>query len=219
MFRNREEAGKMLARRLLQFAGTDSVVLAVPRGGIVVGCAVARLLKLPLELALASKIVHPANPGFTIGAAGADDFFIIPQLGLPKEYLDREIDLAGRRFKQMSLDYMGNHKPPELAGKTLIIVEDGIDTGSDLLATLLLLKKKSPARIIVASPVATADAVRMLRELADDVICLVVPLEFHGTGSCYEDYGPLNDAMLAAYFRKAQRDFNMAAAKQQTLPG
>lgn len=218
MFRNREEAGKMLARRLLAFAGTDAVVLAVPRGGIVVGYAVARQLELRMELALASKIVHPGNPGFTIGAAGVDDIFIIPQLGIPQEYLDREIETARSRFVQMRMDYTGDHKPPELAGKTVIVVDDGIATGSTLMAIVLMLKKKSPARIIIASPVATGEAVRMLRRLVDEVICLVVPLEFSGIGSWYEDYGALNDAMLAAYFRKAQRDFNMVAMKKHSIP-
>lgn len=208
----------MLARRLVQFAGTDAVVMAVPRGGIVVGYAVARQLELPMELALASKIVHPGNPGFTIGAAGVDDSYIIPQLGIAQDYLDQEVDTARRRFEKMLREYTGDHRPLELSGRTLIVVDDGIATGGTLLAVALMLKKKKPARIIIASPVATGEAVRMLRELADEVICLVVPLEFHGISSCYDDYAALNDAVLAAYFKKAQRDFNMATTKKHSIP-
>lgn len=217
MFRNREEAGRLLAQRLRLYAGQPGVVLAVPRGGIVVGYVVAKELQLPLELMLAKKIGHPANHEYAIGAAGIDDVFIVPHAGVSESYIKEEVAAVRERLREMQRLFLGDRRPAELAGKTVIVVDDGIATGNTLIASLKMLRRKNPARIVIAVPVAPGESIRKLRELADEVIALIIPLEFYGVGSYYEDFEQVNDAQVMAYLKRAHRDYNAAISKKSAV--
>lgn len=208
MFRNREEAGGLLARQLQKYSGMNGVVLAVPRGGLPVGYVIATKLHLPLEIVLTKKIGHPANKEYAIGAAGLDEMFIVPHAGVSEEYIQEELANVREQLKEMQDRFMGNHHPADLRGKIVIVADDGIATGNTLIATVRVLKKREPAKIVIAAPVASGEAVRKLQKVADEVVTSLVPLEFHGVGSFYEDFSQVSDEEAKACLEKAWLENN-----------
>ncbi|MBP9097608.1 MAG: phosphoribosyltransferase, partial [Ferruginibacter sp.] len=132
MFRNRMEAGLMLAARLQKYKDKAGVILAVPRGGVPVAYAVAKELGLPVQLILTKKIGHPLNKEYAIGAAGLSDYFVIPHENVTDEYIEAELVRIRTRLREMQKLFMGNKVPLSLEGKTVIVVDDGIATGNTL---------------------------------------------------------------------------------------
>ena len=126
MFRNRTEAGILLAERLAKFKGENGIVLAVPRGGVPVAYQVAKELNMPLEVILTKKIGHPNNKEFAIGAASLHDYFVVPHSGVSSDYVEQELQRIRKRLREMQLAFMGKNKPEDLRGKTVIVVDDGI---------------------------------------------------------------------------------------------
>lgn len=143
IFKNRKEAGEILAGKLLKLNSKDTIVLAVPRGGVPVGFEVARLLQVPLEPIMIKKIGHPANKEYAIGATSMDEFFIASQEHIPKEYIDAELVLIRKRLTEMYSKFMGQKKPTNLKGMNVILVDDGMATGHTMMATLHVVKKAS----------------------------------------------------------------------------
>ena len=188
IFKNRKEAGEILAGKLLKFNSKDTIVLAVPRGGVPVGFEVARLLQVPLEPIMIKKIGHPANKEYAIGATSMDEFFIASQEHIPKEYIDAELVLIRKRLTEMYSKFMGQKKPTNLKGMNVILVDDGMATGHTMMATLHVVKKSLPNQIIVAIPVASNNAVKLVKTLANVVVCIYIPDEFYGVGSFYDWY-------------------------------
>ena len=208
MFRDRIEAGLLLASKLKKYQHDPGVILAVPRGGVPVAYAVAKELGFPLEVILTKKIGHPMNPEYAIGAASLHDYIVVPHDNVSQDYIDSEVVKIRRKLKEMYVKFMGDKEPEDLKGKTVIVVDDGVATGNTLLGTVDMLRKSDPAKIIVAVPVAPASAVSKLNQVVDDVVVVLVPESFYGVGSFYEDFEQVNDDVAKYYLDKLRNEQN-----------
>lgn len=193
IFDDRKEAGMLLSKKLEKYQGTNAIILAVPRGGVPIGYEIAKNLHLPLDIILSKKIGHPLNKEFAIGAVSQDSVIIDELLDIPIDYIEREIKQLRESLKDKYYLYMGNRKPTDIKGKTVIIVDDGIATGNTLLASIEMLRKSKPKKIVVAVPVVPYDTVRVFQKKADEFVHLVASKNFRGVGGFYEDFDQVND--------------------------
>ncbi len=210
MFRDRIEAGLLLAAKLKKYQGDPGVILAVPRGGVPVAYAVAKELGFPLEVILTKKIGHPLNKEYAIGAVSLTGEFIIPHPEASQEYIDDEIERIRKKLREMYHKFMGDKEPENLQDKTVIVIDDGIATGNTLLATINMLKKNKPRKIVIAVPVASLHAIQKLIKEVDDVISLVIPKHFYGVGAFYEDFEQVSDDEVIYYLEKLKREMKKA---------
>ncbi|GAA0550279.1 phosphoribosyltransferase [Chitinophaga japonensis] len=208
MFHNRITAGYELASRLKKFRDGDGVVMAIPRGGVPVGYVVAKELNLPLSLALVKKIGHPGNKEYAIGAASLADSYVIPHEGVSSGYIDATVARVRERLQEMQHTYQDHSRQEPLSGRTVIIVDDGIATGNTLLATVEMLRRERPSKIVVAVPVASREAFLQLSDAADEIVCLRVPEVFWGVGAFYEDFHQVTDHQVIFYLRKLREQHN-----------
>ncbi|HEX5027144.1 MAG TPA: phosphoribosyltransferase family protein [Agriterribacter sp.] len=202
MFKDRIEAGLLLAAKLKKYRSDPGIVLAVPRGGIPVAYAVAKELGFPIEVILTKKIGHPANKEYAIGAASLTDYFIVPHEHVPEEYIQRELKHIRTRLQEMYKRFMGDREPENLEGKTVIVIDDGIATGNTILGTVQVLRKSKPGKIIIAVPVASQSAVRKLSKEVNELIAVLIPEEFYGVGAFYEDFTQVSDEEVMFYLDK-----------------
>ncbi len=209
MFRDRLEAGMMLAQKLKKHCNDAGVVMAVPRGGVPVAYAVAKELGLPLEVVLTKKIGHPANKEYAIGAASLSDYFVAPHDDVSEEYILGEVSKIQSSLKIMYQRYLGGRTPEKMEGKTVIVIDDGIATGNTLLATVNVLRKSKPAKIIIGAPVASKGAIKKLSTEADEVVVVIVPEIFNGVGAFYKDFEEVSDEEVLFYLKNL-RDLRMA---------
>lgn len=205
MFKNRTEAGILLAEKLRKYKKDTGVILAVPRGGIPVAYIVAKELGFPLDIVLTKKIGHPSNKEYAIGAASLTDYFVIPHPEVTSAYIEQELILIRNRLELMRKKFMGDHKPEILTGKTVIIIDDGMATGNTLLSTVGVIKKSNPAKIVIGVPVASKSAVQKLSNEVDEVISLLVPEEFYGVGAFYDNFKEVNDDEVLFYLEKLKK--------------
>jgi len=201
-FKDRLEAGHMLGARLKKYKGDPGVVLAVPRGGIPVAYEVAKELDFPLEVILTKKIGHPLNKEYAIGAASLTDYFVIAHENVSDEYIKKEVEIIRQKLKDMYVKFMGDKEPESLINKTVIVIDDGIATGNTLLATVNVLRKSKPAKIVIAVPVASARALTKLSMEVDEVVAVYVPEDFHGVGAFYDDFDQVTDEEVLFYLNK-----------------
>jgi len=206
MFTDRIDAGRLLAEKLKKYQGQAGVILAVPRGGVPVAYAVAKELGLPLDLVLTKKIGHPMNREYAIGAVSLTDSFVIPHRGVSQFYIDREIKTIRERLKEMYRKFMGDKEPESLAGKIIIVIDDGIATGNTLMGTINMLRKDRPSKIVIAVPVASESAVQKLSEVADELVVVSIPEEFYGVGAFYENFEQVSDEEVIYYLDKWRRE-------------
>lgn len=183
----------MLAEKLRKYQDMPGVLLAVPRGGVPVAYEVANKLGLPLDIVLIKKIGHPFNKEFAIGAAGLDDIFIHPNADVDDDYIRVEVNKIRSRLLVMRKKFMEDKTPETLQGKTVIIIDDGVATGNTLLATIKVMRKSKPAKIIVAAPVMSKTAARILSAEADEVVAVLIPETFYGVGVFYNDFRQVSD--------------------------
>ena len=202
MFRDRIEAGTLLAAKLKKYKNTSGIVLAVPRGGVPVAFAVAKELGFPVEVVLTKKIGHPMNKEYAIGAASLTDYFVIPHENVSEKYIQEELKLIRANLKKMYARFMGDIEPTDIKGKTVIVIDDGIATGNTLLGTVHVLRKGKPGKIVIGVPVASKSAMRKLSTEVDEVVAVMVPDEFHGVGAFYEDFGQVSDEEALFYLDK-----------------
>lgn len=198
MFADRLEAGRALAEKLAGYkARRDAVILAVPRGGVVIGAALAERLALPLDVILTKKIGHPGNPEFAIGAVSltgeAVDAALLEREGIPASYVESMVARIRESLWQRYRLYRGTSRPMSVAGKTVILADDGAATGRTLLAAIELLRRDGAERIVVAIPVGPPDAVEALRRAADETVCLEIPEDFMAIGEYYRDFSQVAD--------------------------
>lgn len=195
MFRDRHDAGRRLAEELGRYAGDErAVVLGVPRGGVVVGGEIARLLDLPLDVVIASKIGAPANPEYAIGAVDPDGR-VTPNpeagYGIPElEHLARPVR---ERIERRSELYRGGLEPLDLAGAVAIVADDGIATGLTAIAALRYVRSHGVERVVVAAPVIAASAVGVLSGYADEVVAVETPERFGAVGQFYRRFDQTSD--------------------------
>ncbi|WP_432030886.1 phosphoribosyltransferase [Streptomyces sp. 1222.5] len=211
-FRDRAEAGRELAGLLAdaQARGelSDPVVLALPRGGIAVAEPVARALDAPLDVLVVRKIGAPHHEEFAVGALAGDDPPLfdadtLDLLGLTEESMAPVVERERRELRRRERRYRGDRPVPELAGRTVIVVDDGLATGATARAALRHLRRRRPARLVLAVPVGAPDSVELLAAEADTILCPHRPTGFSAVGQWYEDFGQLTDdevlAALAAH--------------------
>lgn len=204
MFQDRADAGRALARLLSKYRGSPGLVLAVPRGGVPVGAEVARALGMPLEPLLSKKIGHPLNPEYAIGAVTMEDRMLSDRRDLPDDYLDDETDRLRKVMHEQMQRLTDGRKPRPVEGITVILVDDGIATGNTLLCSLPMLRRRKPAWIVVAVPVAPPEALERLRVVADEVLCLQTEESFSGVGAFYADFRQVEDAEAAEILRSVE---------------
>ena len=214
---DRQDAGRQLAAALQSYKDQDVVVLALPRGGIVLGAAVAHALHAPLGLVLVRKIAHPAAPEYALGAIAEGDVAIYDEhaiLQVDEEWIEEAeaqskalIDARRNRY------YGDDFTPPSVTGKTVIIVDDGIATGLTFQAAIQAIRRQNPARVIVAAPVASQESVYDLRSICDDIIILGDPHLFSGAvGAHYDRFEQVNDEEVRKLLWEVQDDI------QKTTP-
>jgi predicted phosphoribosyltransferase len=208
LFRNRTEAGRLLAEQLQRYAGrSDLLVLGLPRGGVPVAYEVAQSLGAPLDVFLVRKLGVPGHEEVAMGAIATggvrvvnEDF--IRELGILPEAVERVAASEQRELDRRERAYRGSRPAPDVAGKTVILVDDGLATGSTMRAAAEALRRRKPARIVVGVPVAAPETCRELESLVDDVVCAVTPRPFLAVGRWYQDFSETSDeevrALLAA---------------------
>jgi len=197
-FSDREEAGKRLALELTEYSNRDMIVLAIPRGGVVIGYQVAHKLKVPLDIIVPRKIGTPDNPELAIGAVAEDgtlslDELAVMYMNVSKTYIKEESRRQILEIKRRLKLYRGDTPYPELQDHIVIVVDDGIATGSTIKAAIASIRKKKPKSVIVAVPVAPRSTVKDLEKEADRVICLSTPEFFHAIGQFYVNFSQTND--------------------------
>ncbi|HYB93249.1 MAG TPA: phosphoribosyltransferase [archaeon] len=198
MFEDRVEAGRKLAKELLKYRGQKIVVLAIPRGGVVVGYEVAKELNAPLDIIVPRKIGAPDNPELAIGAVTQDGTVILnPQLmqylGVSEIYVQEEVRNQVNEIERRIKKYRGEKAYPSLKDKIVILVDDGIATGYTMRAAIASIKKQKPSILIVAVPVGPPDTIQTLKSEADKVVCLSTPEMFQAIGQFYRNFSQTSD--------------------------
>lgn len=205
MFRDRQDAAVKLAERLLDYKNKDCVILAIPRGGVIIGYHLARRLNLPLDVIISKKLSHPLSPEYAIGAVTTHGEIISDYREASDEYIASEIRRLRQVIRQKQRMYFGQRKPIVLKGKTVIITDDGVATGSTILAAIEAIRTLNPGRIIVAVPVAPQSSVEILNSRADKFICLIVAAVFHSVGGFYLDFTPVTDEEVKRLLNRVDR--------------
>jgi len=212
MFANRRSAGRQLAARLQQLREGKPVVLALPRGGVPVGFEVAEGLDAPLDMVLVRKIGVPWQPELALGAVvnGADPQVIIndilaAELAIDQDYITNETARQLEEIERRRKVYLGDRTPVPLAGRTIIVVDDGIATGSTVRTALRAIGRAGAGKIVLAVPVAPEDALKELRKEVGEIICLSTPRPFLSVGAHYAEFGQLADADVISLLEERHR--------------
>lgn len=197
IFADRHEAGEQLAKALVEHAGTECVVLAIPRGGVIVAEVVARALGAPLDVVIPRKIGAPGNPELGIGAVAPGirvlDPRMVAALGVSSEYLDREIAAQEREIERRQHVYRAGRPAAPIRGRVAIVVDDGVATGGTAVAALRWARAQGAARVVLAVPVAPAAALDRLRGECDELVVLVTPEPFFAVGEWYRRFDQTRD--------------------------
>ncbi len=211
MYASREEAGRKLGAALSFLKGNGGVtVLAIPRGGVVVARQVADLIGAPLDVIITRKIGAPGNPELAIGAVNQEgqvtlDTGLVHVLGVPDDYIVKEAAKQTEEVRSRVRSYRGDEPPPPLEGKTVVIVDDGIATGSTARAAVESVRTRGPAAVIVAAPVGSEEATEELSRVADRVVCLSTPEPFYAIGAFYENFEQVDDKTVRTLLNSAAR--------------
>nr|WP_314835632.1 phosphoribosyltransferase family protein [uncultured Flavobacterium sp.] len=193
LLNDRKEAGILLSERLKKYQNSNTIILAVPRGGVPVGYEIAKRLHLPMDIVLSKKIGHPNNKEYAIGAVSMNSMTLKEHPEVPQRYIEDEVIRLRKLLKEKYELYMGNREPIDIQGKNVIVVDDGIATGNTLIASISMLRKKEPAKIIVAVPVLPADVIPVFQRNADEFVYLIVAKYFRGVGGFYEQFDQVED--------------------------
>jgi putative phosphoribosyl transferase len=198
-FKDRSEAGRLLAQKLAAYANRpDVIVLALPRGGVPVGYEVARALNVPLDIFIVRKLGVPGHEELAMGAVATGGERVLNEqvvrgLGIPDYVIDAVAAWEQQELERRERTYRGNRPPPDVSGKTVILVDDGLATGATMHAAIKALKQRSPARIVVAVPTAAPETCEEMKSQADEVICATTPQPFYAVGLWYEDFSQTTD--------------------------
>jgi predicted phosphoribosyltransferase len=207
-FADRFDAGCRLAAKLKSYVGrSDLLVLALPRGGVPVAYEVARALNAPLDIMIVRKLGVPGQEELAMGAIGSGGVrvlndHVVESMEISNEAIERVAAREQRELARREQLYRGGCPPFDAKGRTVIIVDDGIATGSTIRAAAKGLRKMGPARIIIAVPVAPASTVRQLEQEVDEVVCLTTPNPFFAIGESYGDFSQVGDDEVRALLRK-----------------
>lgn len=197
-FEDRADAGRRLAARLAGYGGEEPIVLALPRGGVPVGAEVSRALGAPLDVFVARKLGAPAQPELGIGAVSQGGALILNErivrsLKLTEEYVKRAAEEELREVERRVRLLRGERPEPEVRGRAVILVDDGLATGATARAAVLALRERGPSRLVLAVPVCPPGTADLLRPEVDDLVVLHIPRDFQAVGSYYEDFEQVSD--------------------------
>jgi putative phosphoribosyl transferase len=197
-FRDRRDAGRRLAAELVDLAQEQPVVVALPRGGVPVAAEVAQALGAPLEIFGVLKVGAPGNPELAVGAIAEDGSGVLDprsagRLGMTQAMLDEALERDAKELRRRVERYRGGRAPIAVGGRTVIVIDDGLATGLTVLAAVRALRRRDPARIVVAVPVGSDESVSMLAEEVDRVVCLMTPEPLLGVGRWYWNFAPVSD--------------------------
>lgn len=207
-FLDRADAGRKLAGALERFRSRSPVVLALPRGGVPVGFAVARALGAPLDVIDARKLGAPGHEELAVGAIAPGavyvDRLLVRRLGVSAAYLEQITTAEGRELERRERLYRSGRPPLDVEGRVVILVDDGLATGATARAAVASLRQRRPAQVILAVPVGAPETVARLREVADDVVCLETPPDFRAVSLAYRDFSPTSDAEVVSCLAAAR---------------
>lgn len=209
IFKDRLDAGRELAERLVGLAGEDSIVLAVPRGGVPIGFAIAERLDCPLDLIIPRKLPIPDNPEAGFGAVLGDGTVVLNEpllrsLHLPKADIEAITNEVVAEVRRREREYRQGAPPPELGGKQVILVDDGLASGYTMIAAAQSVRRQAPIKVIVAVPVSPVSSIQRVRPFVDDLVCLIAKQTFSfAVASFYRDFADLTDDEVRQYIGRA----------------
>ncbi len=215
-FQDRRDAGRRLAARLAAYAGRpDTIVLALPRGGVPVGFEVARALGAPLDVFLVRKLGMPGREELALGALASGGVRVlneglVRELAIPEEVIDAIAAAESRELARREAAYRDDRPPPAIGGRTVILTDDGLATGATMRAAVAALRRRGPAAIVVAVPVAAPATCEAFRAIVEEVVCLVLPEPFEAVGYWYADFSQTTDEEV--------RDLLARAAAERAAP-
>jgi putative phosphoribosyl transferase len=198
MFADREDAAKQLVEKLKALALQDPIVLAIPRGGVATGAVLAQELGADLDIVLSRKLRAPQQPELAIGAVGEDgevylNHRVEAATGVQKAYIEKERQFQIGEIERRKKRFRAARPQASIAGRSIILTDDGIATGSTMIAALHVVKKQKPHETIVAVPVASPDRLESIAMLCDKLICLLAPPDFYAIGQFYLSFDPVED--------------------------
>jgi len=210
-FRDRQEAGQRLAAELTHLKEDRPVVLALPRGGVPVAFEIAKALSSPLDLLMVRKLGAPGHAELGIGAVvdGSDPQIVLNDEAMEiirpsSDYIQAEMERQLAEIERRRASYFADHDPTPVAGRMVILVDDGIATGGTVRVALKALRRSSAARVVLAIPVAPRDTLDSLHDDADEGVCLATPPDFHAVGLHYENFDQTTDAEVIRCLREAR---------------
>ena len=223
-FLDRHDAGRQLAAELESFAEEQPVIVALPRGGVPVAFEVARALGAPLEILAVRKLGAPGNPELGVGAVAEDGTGVLDQrsagmVGMTQDVLDATLARESAELRRRVERYRDGRPSIPVEGRTVIVVDDGLATGLTDLAAVRALRKRGARRIVVAVPVGSGEAVAMLAEEADRVLCLTTPERLLAVGMWYRDFAPVSDEQVIALLAEVAPDGAAPSSSQASAPG
>jgi putative phosphoribosyl transferase len=208
-YQDRRAAGRYLAEKLVDHARrTDVLVLALPRGGVPVAYEVARALDAPLDVFLVRKLGVPGHEELAFGAIATGgvrllNADVVRGLGIPPEVIDRVAATELAELERRGSEYCGDRLPPDVRGKSVILIDDGLATGASMRAAVAALRQEQPARIVVAVPIAAPATCEEFQDEVDEVVCARTPEPFHAVGYWYEDFPQTSDGEVRELLRRA----------------
>lgn len=210
-FRDRAAAGRVLADALTQLRDEEPIVLGLPRGGVPVAAEIAAALGAPLDIVLVRKIGAPSRPELAVGAVGEDGVTVrndavLAELGLTWDDLSGQVERERVEIERRATALRPGGPRPNLRDRTVILVDDGIATGATVVAAIRVLRRLGARRIVLAVPVAPADSLPRLREIADDVVCGLAPNRFIAVGQWYDDFAQVPDREVRALLAESTVD-------------
>ena len=208
-FRDRVDAGRALAADLSAYAGRgDVLVLALPRGGVPVGFEVAQALGAPLDVYIVRKLGVPGHEELAMGAIASGGVRVLNEgvvqsLGIPDSMIDAVAAREQAEMERREREYRGGRPAPDVRGRTVILVDDGLATGATMRAAAQALRQQGPARVVVAVPVAAEESCREIGGQVDEIVCSVTPEPFYGVGMWYADFSQTTDAEVRDLLARA----------------
>ncbi len=210
-FEDRFDAGEKLAKEIEKRVGRPSIVLGIPRGGVVIGYVIAKKLHAKLDVIIARKIGVPGNPELAVAAVAEDGEVAVEEdvatlYRGSYEYIEREAKKETEEIKKRIEKFREGRDLTDISGKEVIVVDDGLATGTTMVAALKTLKKRKPERLIAAAPVASREAIIKVRSIADEAVVLSVPEEFFAIGEFYRDFSQVSDEEVIQYLSSLRRE-------------
>jgi putative phosphoribosyl transferase len=214
-FKDRSEAGRLLATRLSAYANRpDVVVLALPRGGVPVAFEVAQALNAPLDVFVVRKLGVPGHEELAMGAIATNGVRVINNdvvlaLGISAQEIDRVAEMEQKELERREHAYRGDQPTLNVGGRTVIIVDDGLATGASMRAAVAALRQMQPQRIVVAVPTAADETCQQFRDEVDEIVCATTPQPFYGVGLSYESFSQTSDAEVHALLARSANRFGL----------